>query len=90
MSGYITVDDLAFERRISLRDAYLVMQHFISAHVERGEVRTGDLLAYFALATDRRGGDPAALYDYLEAVAAVLGPEERATEPAASTTPPAA
>ncbi len=73
MSGYITVDDPAFDRLVTLRDAYRIMEHFVAAHIGRGEVGTVELHDYFALASDRRGGDPAALYDYLESVRAVLG-----------------
>jgi hypothetical protein len=72
MSGYVSIDDPAFDREVTLREAYLILEHFVSAHFQRGELGTGDLLSYFALTADRRGGDPAALYDFLDSVAAVL------------------
>jgi hypothetical protein len=90
MSGDITVDDPAFDRLVTLRDAYRIMEHFVAAHVERGEVDTGQFHSYFALASDRRGLDPAALYDYLDSVAAVLGPGEAAGKSSAPSGAPAA
>lgn len=90
MNSYITVDDPPFDRLVTLRDAYRVMEHFVAAHIDRGEVETGTFYAYFALAADRRGFDPAALYDYLDSVAAVLGPNELSTRAADAADPPAA
>ena len=77
MSGYISIDDPVFDRLVTLREAYKVMEHFVAAHVERGVGETDTFFAYFALLTDRRGADPAALYDYLDSVAAVLDSERR-------------
>ena len=74
MSGYISIDDPAFDRQVTLRDAYRIMERFVAAHFDRGELGTGELLGYFAPASDGRGGDPAALSDYLEAASAVLAP----------------
>ena len=74
MSGYITIEYPAFDRQVTLREACRIMEHFIGAHFQRGELGTGELLDYFALASDRRGGDPAALYEYLDSVRATLAP----------------
>ena len=93
MSGYISINDPAFDRPVSLRDAYRIMEHFVLAHIARGEVETGTFHAYFGLEADGRGGDPAALYDYLESAAAVLGAGRSADAlevPGAPTEPPAA
>lgn len=73
MSARLTIDDPAFDRAVTLRDAYRVMERFVAAHLQRGEVPTGELLAYLGIARDGRGGDPAALSDYLDVVAEVVG-----------------
>ena len=74
MSGHVTINDGAFDRLVTLRDAYRIMERFVEAHIARGELTTVELLAYFGLAAGGVGGDPAALHDYLDAAAAVLGP----------------
>ena len=71
MPSDLTIDDQAFDQVVTLREAYLARERFVAAHVARGEVPTGVLLAYFGLAPDRRSGDAAAFHDYLAAVAAV-------------------
>jgi hypothetical protein len=78
----MTIDDPAFDRVVTLREAYRVMERFVADHLDRGEVPTAVLLAYLGLSPDRRSGDPAALPDYLAAAAAVL--------PGAPPRPPAA
>jgi hypothetical protein len=80
MSAYISISDPAFDRQVSLRDAYRIMEHFVAAHFQRGELGTGDLLSYFGLAQDGRGGDPAALYDYLDSANTVLPSPGRGAE----------
>jgi hypothetical protein len=73
MSARVTIDDPAFDRAVTLRDAYRVMERFVAAHVQRGEVPSGELLAYLGIALDGGSGDPAALSDYLNVVAEVVG-----------------
>jgi hypothetical protein len=85
MSARLTIDDPAFDRAVTLRDAYRVMERFVAAHVQRGEVPTGELLAYLGIAPDGGGGDPAALTDYLDVVTEVVGAgSDRADPPAGS------
>ena len=67
----MTIDDPAFGRTVTLREAYRVMERFAAGHLARGEVPTGFLLAYLGLPPDGQSGDPAALPDYLAAVEAV-------------------
>lgn len=74
MSTYVTIADPAFDRTVTLRDVYRIMERFIAGYHNRGETETGGLIAYFCIAPDGAGGDPAALYDYLDAAAEVLGP----------------
>ena len=68
----MNLTDGAFDRTITLREAYLVMERFVENHLSRGEASTVDLISYFGIAADGRTGDPAALDDYLEAASEVL------------------
>jgi hypothetical protein len=74
MSDNTTIHDPAFDRTVTLRDAYRIMERFVEAYHNRGETETGTFIGYFCIAPDGIGSDPAALYDYLEAVEEVLGP----------------
>jgi hypothetical protein len=64
----LTIDDPAFDRAVTLREAYLAMERFLTAHLARGETSTIDLVSYAGLHTDGGAGDPAALDDFLAAV----------------------
>ena len=59
-----------FDRNISLRDAYRVMEHFITAFHQRGGSSTVELIAYLGLLESGRSSDPAALDDFLESASA--------------------
>ena len=68
----MTIDDPAFDRTVTLREAYRVMERFIAEHLARGEMPTGMLIAYLGLSSDRRSGDPAVLPEYLAVADEVL------------------
>jgi hypothetical protein len=72
MSSYPTIDDSAFDRTVTLREAYLIMERFVEAHIARGETSTIDLISYFGLLPSGMTGDPAAFDDYLAAARQVL------------------
>lgn len=65
------IDAPEFDREINVRDAYRAMERFLQAHLSRGETSTLDLLSYACIAADGASGDPAALSDFLEAVASI-------------------
>jgi hypothetical protein len=65
------IDSSAFDRVITVRDAYRALDHFLAAHLSRGETSTVDLATYAGLCADGRSGDPAALQDFLNALAEV-------------------
>ena len=61
------------ERKISLQDAYRVMEHFIGAYLARGDTSVSDFLyCYVGLTEPGRTTDPAAIYDFLESAQAAL------------------
>jgi hypothetical protein len=74
MRSYPSILDPEFDRAITLRDAYRVMERVVAAHVGRGPVGTVDLLSYLGLRPDGTSGDPAAVGDFLDATEEVLGP----------------
>jgi DNA integrity scanning protein DisA with diadenylate cyclase activity len=69
---YKSVDDSEFERLITLRDAYKVMESFISDYHARGDTSVVDLLTYLHLMENGQSLDPAAIYDFLSAASKVL------------------
>ncbi len=74
MSPSLSLGDPIFNRPVTLREAYRIMERFTRAHYERGETSTGEFLGYLC-PIDDRPWDPAALEDFLGAAQDVLGPE---------------
>lgn len=70
---YATVNDTLFDRRITLRDAYRIMERFVSTYLSRGDTSVSDFLHIYAgeLST-AQSTDPQALYDFLTAAQRVL------------------
>jgi len=70
---YATVNDALFDREITLRDAYRIMERFLSIYLSRGDTRVSDFLhTYAGEVTTGQSTDPAALYDFLAAAQDVL------------------
>ncbi|HEX2203983.1 MAG TPA: hypothetical protein VHG91_11820 [Longimicrobium sp.] len=67
----MNIDAPELDRAITVRDAYRAMERFLAAHLARGESSTASLVACAGLRDDGSTGDPAALHDYLDALAAV-------------------
>lgn len=65
--------DPAFDRVVSLRDAYRIMVRFASAYLARGDTAVSDFLHVYAGETARRQTtDPAAIQDFLDAAESVI------------------
>ena len=65
--SYLSVNDEKFDRVISLRDAYRVMERFLSEYLSRGDTPVSDFLHCYA--REVIGGqtvDPAAAQDFLD------------------------
>ncbi|WP_147298623.1 hypothetical protein [Lysobacter soli] len=68
------LDDGRFDRLVTLRDAYRIMERFAQSYRERGDTPISDFLDCYASETG--GGlttDPAAPDDFADAAASVLG-----------------
>ena len=69
-----TLDDVRFDRLITLRDAYRVMERFARSYCERGDTPISDFLDCYA--SETVGGlttDPAAPDDFANAAVSILG-----------------
>ena len=72
---YLAVTDKEFDRVVSLRDAYRIMERFASDYLARGDTSISDFL--YVYAGEVIGGqttDPAAAYDFLAAAEKALSP----------------
>ena len=71
------ISDPAFDREITLREAYRAMERLVEEHVGRGPVSTLELLSYLGISDGGYSSDPAALEDFLGAVEQVTEPRRR-------------
>jgi hypothetical protein len=70
---YTKLQDPVFDHQISLRDAYKVMEGFVSDYISRGDTTITDFLYTYAnLIETGETVDPAALDDFLLSVNDIL------------------
>jgi hypothetical protein len=70
---YAIVNDTLFDRQITLRDAYRIMECFVSSYPSRGDTSVSDFLHVYAGEVPAgQSTDPEALYDFLTAAQRVL------------------
>lgn len=68
--SYLTLNDPSFDKEVSLRDAYRIMDRFIHQFQMGGEKSMADLIVYMGLAPDGSTGDPEALRNFLRCAGA--------------------
>ena len=68
-----TVNDTEFQEKVSLKQAYEIMEKFLLQFHERGELLTGDLVSFIGLLEDGSSADPAQLNDFIKVANEVLG-----------------
>jgi hypothetical protein len=67
-SRYLRLSDDAFTERLSLSDAYRLMEQFVKDYHGRGDTPVSDFLdGYSGVCADGVTSDPAALPDFLKA-----------------------
>lgn len=79
--SYLAVTDTKFDRAVSLRVAYRIMERFVSDYLDRGDSQVSDFLHVYA--GELPGGqttDPAASYDFLAAAEKVLAAQPSGTD----------
>ncbi|MBP3984308.1 hypothetical protein J5837_07685 [Pseudoxanthomonas helianthi] len=75
--SYLAVTDQEFDRVVSLRDAYRIMERFASDYLARGDTSISDFLhAYAGEVITGQTTDPAAAYDFLAAAEQVLSKQQ--------------
>jgi hypothetical protein len=73
MTRHSSLNDPGFELTVTLRDAYLIMEQFVSNYHARGDTPVSDFLfVYLTILRDGQTTDPAAADDFLNAARAVL------------------
>ncbi len=73
--GYAGLNDRAFDRALSLREAYTIMERFIVHYNARGESTTVALVSDVGTSSDWTPSHPAQIYDFLRVAGAVLSDE---------------
>jgi hypothetical protein len=74
--GHLRLDDPIFDRPISLRDAYKVLEAFIVQYNARGESSTVALMTDVGVSEGGPSSDPAQIGDFVRVAAAILGDNE--------------
>ena len=69
---YRAVTDPEFDRLVTLRDAYRIMERFVSDYLARGDLPVSEFLFYAGETIEGGSADPAALSDYLDSAHYVL------------------
>jgi hypothetical protein len=69
---YLGVNHEAFDKRITLRQAYQLMYRFVVQYNDRGESSTVALLTDIGIVRDGSSCDPAQIYDFLHIAGEVL------------------
>jgi hypothetical protein len=78
---YAALNDPGFNRQITIRDSYKIMERFIAGYISRGDTPISDFLYSYAGSTSSgQTTDPAALDDYMAAAIAVLNEPQRSND----------
>ena len=66
------LNDPQFERQVSLRDAYRILEAFVVQYHARGESSTVNLMTDIGVLPDGTSTDPAQMADFLEVANGLL------------------
>lgn len=70
---FLRLDDPVFDRQVSLRDAYKILEAFVVQYNERGESSTVSLMSDIGVLDDGTPSDPAQIRDFIRVAADLLG-----------------
>ena len=73
--GYLRLDDKVFEQKISLREAYEILEAFVVQYNARGESSTVALMTDIGVSDGGTPSDPAQIYDFVVVASRILGNE---------------
>ncbi|MBK8697865.1 MAG: hypothetical protein IPN17_37860 [Deltaproteobacteria bacterium] len=71
--GYLRLDDPLFDRHVSLRDAYKILEAFVVQYNGRGESSTASMMSDIGVLGDGTPSDPAQIRDFVRVAAEILG-----------------
>ena len=72
---YLRLDSELFDRQVTLRDAYKILEAFVVQYNTRGESSTAALLADIGVLGDGTPSDPAQIYDFARVAGTILNDE---------------
>jgi hypothetical protein len=75
--GYLSLNDGAFAERVTLAEAYQILETFIAQYNARGESSTVALLTDIGIVSGRQSADPAQLGDFLDCARKIIGARSR-------------
>jgi len=73
----MNTDDPKFDRTLTLREAYRLLEAFVVQYDARGERSTVELLADIGLSPQGYSGDPAQLHDFLNTFEMLFGSRKK-------------
>jgi hypothetical protein len=74
---YLRLDSQLFDRQVTLRDAYRILEAFVVQYNARGESSTVALMADIGIPGDGTPSDPGQIYDFARVAGTVLRDEAR-------------
>ncbi|OHB77335.1 MAG: hypothetical protein A2Z34_10970 [Planctomycetes bacterium RBG_16_59_8] len=72
---HLQIHDPLFDRTLTPRDTYTILERFVSQYNARGESSTVALLTDVAICIDGTSGDPAQIYDFVRVAGDILDDE---------------
>ena len=72
---YLRLDSQLFDRQVTLRDAYKILEAFVVQYNARGESSTVALMTDVGVSGDGTPSDPAQIYDFARIAGMVLRDE---------------
>lgn len=73
---YLRLDDPIFDRKISLREAYAILEAFVAQYNARGESSTASLMTDIGVSGGGTSSDPAQIDDFAKVAGTILGDDE--------------
>ena len=70
--AYLRLDDEIFDQKISLREAYAILEAFVVQYNARGAGSTASLMADIGVSAGGTPSDPAQIYDFVRLAGIVL------------------
>ena len=74
--GYLRLDDEIFEWKISLREAYEILEAFVVQYNTRGESSTVSMMTDIGISGGAIPSDPAQIYDFVRVAGRILRDEK--------------